>query len=605
MEFTTRPDLTGHFGIASSTHWLASQTAMRMLEIGGNAFDAAVAGGLVLQVAEPHLNGPLGEVPILLHHADSGATRVVCGQGPAPAGATIDAFRALGIDQIPGTGLLATAIPGAFDAWMLMLRDYGTLDLAEVMQPAIDYATHGVPMTLKLIKSITQLRGWFATEWPENAAIYLDNGEVPSADKPLKNPILADMYTRILHEAAGTAQDRSDQIEAARNVWKTGFVAESIDRFCRTTTHLDVTGQRNGGLLTGNDMVGWSAFYEDPFTLNYRGHTVCKTGPWGQGPVLLQGLALAEQLEDHLRDPNSADFYHTLTEIMKLTYADRETYYGDPNVVQVPMAQLLGRDYAQSRAKLVGDQANNLWRPGDIPGFGYPVDYHSAATKEFDAEALAAMGLGEPTAKSDNGSGDPGPATGDTCQISVVDRWGNMVSATPSGGWMESSPVIPELGVCLGTRLQMMSLIPGAPDALSPGKRPRSTLSPTIVLNDAGKPYMALGTPGGDKQDQWQLAFLVRHLLCGMSPQQANDALGFSSTHWPGSFYPRNAEPGHMKIEARASREIVAALTARGHVVTTAPPWSEGWICSAMITASGMLSGSASARGMQAYAIGR
>ncbi|WP_298855015.1 gamma-glutamyltransferase family protein [uncultured Ruegeria sp.] len=605
MEFTTRPDITGHFGIASSTHWLASQTAMRMLEIGGNAFDAAVAGGLVLQVAEPHLNGPLGEVPILLHHADSGATRVVCGQGPAPAGATIDAFRALGIDQIPGTGLLATAIPGAFDAWMLMLRDYGTLDLSEVMQPAIDYATHGVPMTLKLIKSITQLRGWFAAEWPENAAIYLDNGDVPSADKPLKNPILADMYTRILHEATGAVQDRSDQIEAARNVWKTGFVAESIDRFSRTTTHLDVTGQRNGGLLTGEDMAGWSAIYEDPITLNYRGHTVCKTGPWGQGPVLLQGLAMAEQFEDHLRDPNSADFYHTLIEIMKLTYADRETYYGDPNVVQVPMAQLLGRDYAQSRAELIGDQANNTWRPGDIPGFGHPVDYHSAATKVFDAKALAAMGLGEPTSKSESGSGDPGPATGDTCHISVVDRWGNMVSATPSGGWMESSPVIPELGVCLGTRLQMMSLTPGAPDMLLPGKRPRSTLTPTIVLNDAGKPYMAVGTPGGDKQDQWQLAFLIRHLLCGMSPQQANDAPGFSSTHWPGSFYPRNAEPGQMKIEARAGREIIATLNARGHVVTTAPPWSEGWICSAMITAEGTLSGSASARGMQAYALGR
>lgn len=605
MDFTTRPNITGHFGIVSSTHWLASQTAMRMLELGGNAFDAAVAGGLVLQVAEPHLNGPLGEVPIILHHAKSRSTHVVCGQAPAPAAASISTFHARGISQIPGTGLLAAAIPGAFDAWMLMLRDYGSLDLAKILQPAIDYAEHGIPMTPKLLKSIAQLQGWFKAEWPENARIYLDNGTIPSVDAPLKNPALAAMYSRILASATTASTDRVEQIDEARTIWKSGFVADAIDRFCHSTTHMDVTGQLNGGLLTGDDMAGWSAFYEDPVTFDYRGYTVCKTGPWAQGPVMLQGLALASELERNLRDPNNAEFYHTLIEIMKLTYADRETYYGDPDFVPVPMGQLLSRDYTARRAALVQDKANNDWRPGDISGFGHPVDYYAAATKEFDAHKLAAMGLGEPTSKGHSGDGDPGPVLGDTCHINVIDRWGNMVSATPSGGWMESSPVIPELGVCLGTRLQMMSLTHGAPDALAPGKRPRSTLTPTLVLNRDGTPYLALGTPGGDKQDQWQLAFLIRHLLCGMSPQAANDAPGFSSTHWPGSFYPRNAEPGHMKIEERAGHDLISALTERGHIVSAVPPWSEGWLCSSMIMPSGMLVGSASARGMQAYSVGR
>ena len=591
--------------MAASTHWLASQSAMRMLELGGNAFDAAAAAGFVLQVAEPHLNGPLGEVPIIFHHAASKTTRVICGQGVAPAAATIAQLQALGIDQIPGTGLLAAAIPGAFDAWMLMLQDFGSLPLETILGPAISYAKNGVPLVPRLMKSIAQLQGWFNRAWPANAAIYLQNGALPAAGSLLCNPALAAMYQRLLHEACAQGSDRAGDIAAARNIWKTGFVADAIDTFCNTTRHPDITGRENGGLITRSDLAGWNATYEDPVTGVFCGKTICKTGPWGQGPVLLQGLAMAGAAGMSEIAPDTAQFYHTLIEIMKLTYADRETFYSDPNFQDVPLPTLLSSDYAQARAALISDRADMTWRPGSVPGHGYPVDYEAAASMKFDAEALLAAGIGEPTSKNQAADAIAGIVNGDTCHINVVDRWGNMVSATPSGGWMESSPVIPELGVCLGTRLQMMRLDPDAPDALVPGKRPRTTLTPTLCLNEDGSPYMACGTPGGDKQDQWQLAFLIRHLMFGQSLQQAIDAPGFGSSHWPNSFYPRQAEPGKMSVESRAGTEIINDLRARGHIVSSADPWSEGWICASAISPDGQLHAAASPRGLQAYAVGR
>ncbi len=603
--FTTRPDIQGSFGVASSTHWLASQTAMRMLELGGNAFDAAVAAGFVLQIAEPHLNGPMGEVPIIIHHAQSKQTRVVCGQGTAPKAATRDLFLDRSLKQIPGTGLLAAAIPGAFDAWMLMLRDYGSLPLNTVLAPAIDYAQTGIPLIPKLQNSIRRLADWFNEAWPENAAIYLVDGRPPDPDSLLRNPALAQMYLRIVKEAEASCEDRVGQIDAARAVWSSGFVAEAIDRFCRTESFLDITGQKNGGLLTKQDLADWRAHYEDPCQLTYQGKTICKTGPWGQGPVLLQGLALAEAVGIADVQPDSAEFYHLLIEVMKLTYADRETYFGEPNFTNIPMDQLLASDYVRDRAKLISGHADVSWRPGDIPGFGYAVDYEAACNMEIDQAALNAAGIGEPTSTNQNPDAVAGLVNGDTCHVNVIDRWGNVVSATPSGGWMESSPVIPELGVCLGTRLQMMSLDSKDPNGLAPGKRPRTTLTPTLVLNADGSPYMACGTPGGDKQDQWQLAFLIRHLIFGQSLQSAIDAPGFSTTHWPNSFFPRQAEPGHISIERRVGAEVITELRARGHIVTEAGPWSEGWICASGIKPNASLTAAASPRGSQAYAVGR
>ncbi|KIC07344.1 gamma-glutamyltransferase [Leisingera sp. ANG-M1] len=604
--FTTRPDVRGHFGAAGSTHWLAAQTAMRMLELGGNAFDGAVAAGLVLQVAEPHLNGPLGEVPIMLHDAAKGRTRVICGQAPAPAAATIQKFEDLGISTIPGTGLLAAAIPGAFDAWMLLLRDCGSLPLDTIMEPAIGYALQGVPCVPRLAKAIRLMEGLFRSEWHSNAAVYLPGGALPEVGSFLKNPALGATWQRVLAEAQAAGPDRQAQIEAARTCWKAGFVAEAISEFCATQSFLDITGQRNGGLITAEDLAGWSAAYEEPVSAGLGEYQIQKCGPWSQGPAMLQAVQIlkAKGLEQ-LRD--GAGFYHLLTEAMKLAYADRECFYGDPDFVKVPLEQLLSDGYAAQRAELINETANNAWNPGQIPGFGCPVDYDAACRIKMDAATLAAAGIGEPTVAKDDlpAEGRNGVVRGDTCHINVADRWGNLVSATPSGGWMKSSPVIPELGVCLGTRLQMMRLDPKAPDALAPGKRPRTTLTPTIVTRADGSGYMACGTPGGDKQDQWQLAFLIRHLVLGQTPQQAIDAPGFHSLHWPNSFFPRQAHPGRLNIEDRVDPAIAEALRSKGHDLGFSGAWSEGYLSASYVNSDSSLGGASSARGMQGLAVAR
>jgi gamma-glutamyltranspeptidase/glutathione hydrolase len=579
---------------------------MRMLEMGGNAFDGAVAAGFVLQVAEPHLNGPLGEVPIMFYDAQRQKTEVICGQGTAPKKATIEYFQSLGIEQIPGTGLLAAAIPGAFDAWMLLLRDRGTLPLETILEPAIFYAEKGVPVVPRMVKAINAVKDWFLKEWPANADIYLPDGAAPALGSMLRNPALAETWKRTLTEAGKTGSDRIARIDAARSTWKSGFVAKSIVEFCESQSFLDVTGRKNGGLISHDDLANWSATYEEPVSVDFNGYQVCKTGPWGQGPVLLQGLRLIEALGfDHLQ--NETSFVHTLTEVMKMTYADRDTYYGDPDFVDVPLEQLLSEDYAKERAALIAKHANNEWRPGEWDGFGHAVDYAATCGMELDSETLAALGIGEPTVAKHEDVQEEIKAIveGDTCHINVADRWGNIVAATPSGGWMESSPVIPELGFCLGTRLQMMRLDHDAPDSLQPGKRPRTTLTPTIVLDKSGKGYMGCGTPGGDKQDQWQLLFLVRHLALGMSPQEAIDAPGFYSTHWPDSFFPRQAFPGKLSVEGRLSAECKQELLSRGHDLVVEEDWADGYLSASYRLDDGTLGAAASPRGQQVYAVGR
>ncbi|MBO0739493.1 MAG: gamma-glutamyltransferase, partial [Alphaproteobacteria bacterium] len=282
--FTTRPEIRGTFGVVASTHWIASAVGMSVLEKGGNAFDAAAAAGFTLQVVEPHLNGPLGEAPILLWSEGNRRCDMICGQGTAPAAATIGHFRGLGLDLIPGTGLLAACIPGAFDAWMRLLRDYGTLPLAEILGPAIGYAEKGYPAVARIGDTIAGVAELFRREWPTSAAVYLANGVPPAPGSLFRNPALAATYRRVLVEAGGG--NRESQIEHARNAWYRGFVAEAIDRFCRSEKALDASGRRHGGLLTADDLARWEAPVETPLTFDYRGYRVAKGGAWSQGPVL-------------------------------------------------------------------------------------------------------------------------------------------------------------------------------------------------------------------------------------------------------------------------------------------------------------------------------
>jgi len=604
--FTTRPEIDGTFGVVASTHWIATAVGMGILERGGNAFDAAVATAFTLQVVEPHLNGPGGEAPIIVYDVKRGKPEVICGQGSAPAGATIEHYRSLGLDLVPGTGLLAACIPGAFDAHMLLLRDYGTMSLADVLTPAIAYARNGYPLVERICATIDTVADLFREHWPTSAALYLRGGTVPRAGELFTNPGIADTYERILREAEGAGGGREAQIERARKSWSQGFVAETIDRFCRTQEVMDTSGERHRGVLTAQDMAGWQATVEDPAAYDYGRYTVLKCGPWNQGVTTLQQLALLKGFSLDGLDPAGPDFIHLQVECAKLAFADRDTFYGDPNFVKVPMETLLSDAYNDARRKLVTDRASLELRPGTIEGYGKRMDARAVEGKRV---AVGASGAGEPTVgrierdPAEHRVSRMGEAVGDTVHFDIIDRDGNMISGTPSGGWLHSSPVIPELGFPLGTRAQMFWLDAEHPSSLQPGKRPRSTLSPTMALRD-GEPYLAWGSPGGDQQDQWIPQFFLRHVHAGYNLQESIDAPAWHTEHFPSSFWPRTSRPGVVVVESRVPKATVEELRRRGHIVEIGEDWSEGRLTAA--SRDGVRrKAAANPRGMQGYAAGR
>lgn len=593
--FTTRPEIRGSFGVATSTHWIASAVGFGILERGGNAFDAAVAAGLVLQVVEPHLNGPAGDLPAIFHSAQSGKTTVLAAQGPAPAGATIDHYRAQGLELIPGSGLLATVIPGAFDGWMLMLRDHGTLSLAQVMEPAISYARDGHPVLPRVAHTIAGLADYFAAEWPSSAATWCPGGVAPAPNENFKNPDLARTYQRLVDMGEASGADRVAQIDAARSAWAEGFVAEAIAQYLKTAKVHDVSEQKNSAVLTAADLAQWRAQYEETLSYEYHGWTVHKTQAWSQGPVLLQSLAILNHFDLAAMDPFGAEFTHTVIEAMKLAYADREAYYGDPDHSAVPMDVLLSDEYNAGRAAMITDQASLQQRPGRVPGFEHQADaYIARAARDFGVAEAAPQ---EPTMAHLT------EKRGDTVHLDVIDRWGNMVSATPSGGWLQSSPVVPGLGFALNSRAQMFWLEQGLPTSLAPGRRPRTTLTPSLAEKDGTR--LVFGTPGGDQQDQWQLIWFLRFVHHGLDLQAGMDAPLFHSMHFQGSFYPRAALPGEMMIEAAFGEAVIADLRQRGHIVTVAEDWTVGRLTAALRHADGGLQAAATPRLMQAYAVGR
>lgn len=588
--FTTRPTLTGTFGMAASTHWIATAAAQAMLERGGNAFDAAVAGGFVLHVVEPHLNGPGGDlVGVFATAADRGTPVVLMGQGPAPAGATIAHFRAEGLDLVPGAGALAAAVPGAVDAWLLLLRDHGTLELAEVLAPAIGYARDGAPLLPTTVATIERVADLFRHHWPASADLWLPDGDVPAAGDLHRNPA----YAAVLEGLIGAgleAPDRGGRIEAARTEWATGLVAHSAAA-AAGIPHRHSSGTDHAGVITAEDFAAFRAGYEDAATTTFRGHVVAKAGAWCQGPLLLEALRILEPMSDEELDASTERGAHTLIETLKLVLADRDAHFGE----DLDVARLLADDVIEARRAQLTDSASHQWLPADLPG---RATFRPPLRRSAD-DAVAFAGAGEPTVSK------AGDTRGDTCHIDVVDRWGNIVAVTPSGGWLQSSPVIPELGFCLGTRLQMTWLDEGSPSALRPGARPRTTLSPTLVLRD-GAAVMALGTPGGDQQDQWQLPMLLRMLAGGYTAQQAVDAPTLHTTALVDSFWPRTWEPAGVVVEDRLGEDVIAGLQRRGHDVVRAGDWRLGRLSAVGIDrARGQVWAAANPRGMQGYAAGR
>ncbi|MEM1387801.1 MAG: gamma-glutamyltransferase family protein [Pseudomonadota bacterium] len=594
MEFTTRPDLLGTFGMVASTHYLASAVGMKLLEAGGRAADAAVGMGFVLNVVEPHLNGPLGEVPALVLSAGQDAPEVLCGQGTAPAGATIAHYRGEGLEIVPGSGLLATVIPGAFDAWMVMLRDHGQLSLRAVLEPAIHYASAGHPILARVCAEIAELAPVFETEWPTSAPVWLPGGSAPRPGSLFRNESLGAMLARILREAE-TKSGREDQIEAARDAFYRGFVAEAIDTYLRDACVIDATGQRHKGVLTADDMAGWQARFEPPLSVDHRGWQVYKPGFWSQGPAQLQALRILEH--DTLDAPLDESAVHLTVEALKRAFADRDTYYGDPDFFDVPAARLLSREHAGAHRQAIGASASLALTPGVIEGHEALADAFLANVAARDV-APPGIGAGEPTMAHLT------DAKRDTVHLDVIDRWGNAVSATPSGGWLKSSPVVPGLGVPLNSRAQMFWLDEGLPTSLGPGRRPRTTLSPSLARGPEGE-ILCYGTPGGDQQDQWQLALFLRRVHGQMSLQQAIDAPLFFTGHLQSSFYPRGINLGHLMVEPNLGADAIHALRRRGHRVDVAQPWSIGRLTAVERGADTVLRGAATPRLMQAYAIGR
>jgi gamma-glutamyltranspeptidase/glutathione hydrolase len=453
--------------------------------------------------------------------------------------------------------VLAACVPGAFGGWLLLLREHGTWRLADVLEAAIGYAEHGYPLHPRIRATVEQARPLLET-WPGSREIYLPP---PEPGRLFRNPALAATYRRVLEQSRGGT--REEEIEAARKVWYEGFVADEIDRYCAS----------EGGLLSGDDLAAWEATLEPPATYEYRGLTVCKTGPWGTGPVALQQLALLSGYD--LAEMSEAELVHVVTECAKLAFADRDALYGDADV---RLDILLSDTYASERRELVGDDASAEQRPG----FG-------RLPRVVGVEA--AIGAGEPT-------------RGDTVHLDVADRFGNLVSATPSGGWLQSSPVVPALGWPLGTRAQMFWLEEGLPSSLRPGARPRTTLSPGLALR-GGEPYLAWGTPGGDQQEQWAFHVFLRHVDRGLNLQEAIDAPGFHTDHLISSFFPRGFAPRSLSLESRFGGRTIAELERRGHDVTVAPAWSLGRVSAVAREPDGLLKAAANARGMQGYAVGR
>lgn len=591
--FTTRPTLSGTFGMSASTHWLATATAQAVLERGGNAFDASVAAAFVLHVVEPHLNGPGGDLVGIFQAAETANPTVLMGQGPAPAGATIDHYRTEGLDLIPGSGALAAAVPGAVDAWLLLLRDHGTWELGDVLAYAIGYARDGHPIVRQAALTIARVAQLFTEDWTTSRELWMPGGAPPAPGDVIRNPAYAEVLDGLVHASCTVRDDgpvgRAARIDAARREWKTGRVAHETAAFA-VEPHRHSTGGMHAGVITADDFAAFEAGYEPAVTGEFRGRTVAKAGAWTQGPALLQTLALLDPLADDLLDPSHEAGAHTILEAQKLALADRDAWFGD---VEVDLDTLLSEDYVAQRRELIGDTASEEFRPGDLPGrtpFRPPL-----RTSVGDVSASS----GEPTVAR------TGETRGDTCHLDVIDRWGNIVSATPSGGWLQSSPTIPALGFCLGTRLQMTWLEPGHPSSLVPGRRPRTTLTPTLVLRE-GVPEFAIGSPGGDQQDQWQLLALLRMIVGGYSPQEAIDAPSLHTTAIPESFWPRTWTPAGAVVEDRLGDDVIAGLERRGHVVTRAGDWALGRVSAVGRDAStGVLWAAANPRGMQGYAAGR
>jgi len=545
---TFRPTVRGRRGVVAGGHPLSVEAGMRMLHRGGNAVDAGVATVLAASVIEFSHFGFGGEVPVLIKLAGK-PVEVVNGQGQAPKLATREFFENRGTTEaekrIPSTGPFAATVPGVLDAMIVTLDRYGTMRLADVIQPAIELA-EGFPIDELRVRYIENTRRVFE-QWPAARAIFLPEGKVPHVgDVFVQKDLARSLRELAAVEKKNARRGRHGALESVRDYFYRGPLGA---RYCKAI-------EDAGGLLRPADLAAFRAEVEPAQMASYHGLDVYKVGFWSQGPVMLEALNLFETYDMKKLGHNSADYIHILSEGLKLAFADRDRFYGDPRFVKVPGAELLSKDYARARRELIDAQKASLeQRPGD------PVNVRALSRMVGEAKT------GESLIPADERANDT------TC-VNVIDAAGNVFSATPSGAWLPSF-IAGDTGIPISSRLQSFLLVPGHPNELKPGKRPRITLSPTIVLRN-GEPFAALSTPGGDNQDQALIQVMLNVVEFGMTPQEAVEAARFETLHFVSSFDDHRFQPGLLRVENRIDAAVVEELKKRGHKVDLRPAFEPG-----------------------------
>ncbi|WP_370169858.1 gamma-glutamyltransferase family protein [Sphingobium abikonense] len=564
---TLRPEIVGNFGIVAAGRHYAVAAGTRILMAGGNATDAGVAAVFAAAVTEISHFGFGGEAPTIIYDSGAKDVTVINGQGTAPALATPDRFASLGM--IPGNGPMGGTIPAMVDAMARALQLNGTMSLDQVMQPAIELADGFVMYNFLAEVFVSQQKA--TAKYKTAYDTYYPGGALPRVGEIFRQPDLARTMRAIAAADKATlarTKDRKAAIQAGRDEFYKGDIARRIG----------AAMEADGGLMRYADLASYQGKTEAPVTADVFGYTVCKGGFWSQGPALLIALNIAEAAGIGAMEPGSEDYLHTLTESIKLAFDDRNAYFGDPDFAKVPAKALLSKAYAAQRARLIGPKASLEHRYGDP----WAMEVGARPTPVFTPHMLK----------------NPPVPTADTTAIEVADRHGNLFSCTPSSGWMLGGAYIAgDTGVPMSNRMTVFDLDPESPNVLAPGKRPRTTLSPSMVMKD-GAPYLAIGTPGGDNQDQQIMNVLLRVLAFGQPLQAAIEAPRINSSHFHGSFAIKKDAPGVLEIEDRVPQAVRDGLAARGHKLDVLGPFgvSTGIVAAGVVPETGTLRGAADVR---------
>ena len=541
------PRLFGMHAAITSEHYLAANAGADILKAGGNAVDAAVAAALVEGVVNPHQHTIGGECPILIQLNNMAMPVVINGNTAAPRRATPQEYQKRGYTDVPDAGILAAGVPAALGSYIAALKFYGTMSFSDIALAAQNLARDGFPVHNGMVNmpefGIHDMAETFLERWPNTVDLYMPERSPPIPGTIMRNPALADCLNLLMNSESTTSGERQDKLDAVRNQFYCGDIAREI---------VQHSNDRNG-LLELGDLESYETHIEEPVFLDFQDCRIFKCGPWNQGPAMLQSLSILKNFDLHSLGHNSTDYLHIVIEAVKLAFADREQWYGDPRHIQVPIDELLSDDYGRRRSEIIDAAIAN---PEILPGD--PVQ-------------------GSPRLPVEQRLGGNAWGHG-TVHVDVIDQWGNMVSATPSGGWLRSADVVKAIGVPTGNRLMTFYLNPEHhPNLIAPGKRPRTTISPTLVHRN-GKPWMVYGSMGGDQQDQWMLQFILNRLVFDMTIAQSIEAAKFSSLHFPGFFAPHDWFVNKVQIEPRAGEKTIAGLEQRGHDVEVVSDWTQGFL---------------------------